>query len=510
MNKAALGILIVVLVSGCGATREKPEDEKGGIVSSEDSGQELANDYESADLSPAQEGSPTLKDNLHKAVSTENTQDAIATDDNHKSVDDVVESKPSENILPSLNLDELPANTHVISLQKKTKKHPFYGIGDPIGFILDGKEGKELVLKRGNTYTFIVKSTPMHDVYVSSDEMGWGAKVVEEGIEGNFIYDGRLVITPSETTPSILFYQCQNHKAMGARLFVVDQEDTRTLAQLQAEYGKLIGGGKSGHQEVSGADVKQKLSYAKMVVMSKPAKRVQASNNEEAKALFAAAQNMLAQAGDLVQQGDNAAAMALIDDALRGISQASQLVPSEGVKEEKKQRYLEMVNHLQQQESNHKDVVERVASQGQDIVDYDKASVESLRADAAMAAGNGNYDKAIRGITEADKLVTTAINQMLDSQTLEYELNIDTPEGEYQYEKNRYLGYAELVPIAKEEKKPSAGQLMLLENFVTKSQKMSEKAEQEAVAGNYPDAIRLMQEGTKQVRKALRMLGVKQ
>jgi len=39
---------------------------------------------------------------------------------------------------------------------------------------------------------------------------------------------------------------------------------------------------------------------------------------------------------------------------------------------------------------------------------------------------------------------------------------------------------------------------------------MNAKGEAMAEEGNFPDAIRLAQEATKQVRRALRMLGVKQ
>ncbi|VAW84112.1 hypothetical protein MNBD_GAMMA18-253 [hydrothermal vent metagenome] len=409
------------------------------------------------------------------------------------------------------DLVNLAPNSHLISLKVKSEKHPFYGVGDSKGFIIDGVEGKELVLKRGERYHFQVNSTPMHDAYISTDEMGWGAKVVEEGVEGNFTFDGVMTIMPNENTPDVVFYQCQNHKAMGARFFVVDQNDTRTLADLTAEYGALgvvdSGGRKA---DVSSSEVKQKLSYASLVAMSKPAKRVKNSNNPEAKSLLESSQKKLSEARLLQNAGDNRGAMLLIDEALRNMSLASRMVPSESVKNEQEQRYHAAVKLLAQQEKSHKDASDRLLLQGGDVVEYSRDDVSVFKSAAKLHADEKRYAAAISDIQQADRVVTTALNEMLDSQTIKYELNLDTPQGEYKYEHNRYLGYAELIPVAIEEKKPSKGQMMLLNGFVNKSKAMNAQGEAMAEEGNFPDAIRLTQEATKQVRRALRMLGVKQ
>ncbi len=425
---------------------------------------------------------------------------------------EVVASKAETMAASNDVLADLGPNSYTISLKVKSEKHPFFGVGDSTGFVVDGVEGKELVLKRGESYYFYVDSTPMHDMYLSTDEMGWGSNIVEEGVEGNFTFKGVITITPNENTPDILFYQCQNHKAMGARFFVVDRDDTRSLAELVAEHGTigLANGAEAVGPKVSDVELKQKLSYASMVVISKPAKRVKNSNNGEAKALFESSQNKLTEARKLQEMGDNRAAMKLVDEALRNMSLASQMVPSEGLKGEQKQRYNSVLEHLLQQEKGFKEAYDRLLQEGENVVGYDQDEVSAYKSSAQAHADAQHYSAAITDVEQADRIVTTALNEMLDSRTVKYELNLDTPQGEYEYEHNRYLGYAELVPVAIEEKKPSAGQMMLLNNFVDKSKAMNAKGEAMAEDGNYPDAIRLMQEATKQVRKALRMLGVKQ
>ncbi len=487
LKKITCSLIVPILLVGCGGTETKPEkiadDSKNieyGVVLSEEV---IVPPSPPVELPDPVVLAPVISET--KATAVSDADDVFA---------------------------ELEPNSYIISLKVKSKKHPFYGVGDSKGFVVDGVEGKELILKRGERYYFHIDSTPMHDMYVSTDEMGWGSKIVEEGVEGNFTFQGVVTITPNENTPDVLFYQCQNHKAMGARFFVVDQDDTRSLIELVAEYG-AIGMANSVAVEgpkVSDVELKQKLSYASMVVISKPAKRVKNSNNSEAKALFESSQNKLTAARKLQKAGDNRAAMKLIDEALRNMSLASQMVPSEGLKGEQKQRYNSVLEQLYQQEKSYKEAYERLLQEGEDVVGYDQSEVSAYKSSAKAHADAQHYTAAITDIEQADRIVTTVLNEMLDSRTVRYELNLDTPQGEYEYEHNRYLGYAELVPVAIEEKKPSAGQMMLLNNFVDKSKAMNAKGEAMAEDGNYPDAIRLMQEATKQVRKALRMLGVKQ
>jgi len=404
--------------------------------------------------------------------------------------------------------------TYRVTLLPKDETHPFYGVGDKKGYAVDGVQGKELILERGRHYKFIIQSSPLHDVYISTDEMGWGAKVVEDGVSGNFIYDGVLEIVPNENTPDVIFYQCQNHKAMGGRIFVVDPGSSENIASLRAKYGVL-----SSATEPSGIDagatekeVKQKLSYAALVAMSKPAKRVQASGHAEANLLLKEFQELLAQAEQYQAEGKNSQAMASIDEALRKMSTASQMVPSERVIEEQRQRYQGMLKLVEDQRKIHQDLYGRTLKTrgAEEAIDYDRKTVDGLLAQAATRADAGDYEKAIDLLQQADKSVTSAVNLMMDSQTVVYELNIDTPEGEYQYEKNRYLGYVDLIPVAIEEKQPNKGQRMLFDGFVNKAAAMSSKAEEFAAEGKYPEGIRVMQEATKQVKRALLMLGVKQ
>ena len=67
-----------------------------------------------------------------------------------------------------------------------------------------------------------------------------------------------------------------------------------------------------------------------------------------------------------------------------------------------------------------------------------------------------------------------------------------------------------MIPIAVEQKKPAEGAKKLMESFLKKGQDLRDRAIKKAKEGDYPTAIAMMQDATKDVRRALRMIGVMQ
>lgn len=407
-------------------------------------------------------------------------------------------------------LDAL-SHTFTVTVAEKDQRHPYFGSGDRNGFVIDGDQGKELILIRGVEYRFIIKSTPMHDVYISSNEDGWGAEVIESGVKGNFTYDGVLTFTPGEATPDVVYYQCQNHKAMGSRMFVVNPGESLTLAELHARHGipEVL---REAVAEVTEDEVKQKLSYASMVITSKPARRVRESRDEQAKGMLDEATGLIKRARELSADGKQGEAMALVDEALRKVSAASQRVPSEEVYAEQRTRYEGLIRSVAGLRNTHREKLAWVVKQQgpAKAVHYDNRQVDELVRQANQAAERGDYRVAVNKLLEAEKQVTTAMNQMLDAQTMVYKLNLDTPEGEYSYERERYLGYAELVPVALQQRQPDAGQRHLFDGYVNKASAMYLDAMKYGERKEYPDAIKLLQEASAQLLRGLRLLGVNQ
>jgi len=173
-------------------------------------------------------------------------------------------------------------NTFLITASTKTHQHPNYGRGKEIGFNVNGVPGRDIVVTRGQTYKFVVDTGVQHDFYLTTSPAGWGAGTYTDGVTGQFIYKGAVTFKPTSKTPDLLYYECRNHKYMGGKIYVLDKGED--LAKVKAAVDAKVDEGVSRQRkiQVSESSVKQKLSYAQMVLGSSSAKRVEASGNSHA------------------------------------------------------------------------------------------------------------------------------------------------------------------------------------------------------------------------------------
>ncbi|HEX22436.1 MAG TPA: hypothetical protein ENH21_03295 [Chromatiales bacterium] len=426
------------------------------------------------------------------------TTTEVATD---KEPGKVVSAAPAISVKP---MNAGPGQ-HVVTLAKKDPSHPAYGKGHAMGFSVDGVPGKSIILERGKTYTFVIKTDPRHDVYLSSKEIGWGSAPVVEGVQGANTYKGTMTFTPGKNTPDKVYYACRNHPYMGATLYIVEPGETVEIEAVTATTAPQ-------KTQVSEAKVKQKLMFADMMINGKGAKRVLASNNGEAKRLLASAKKDLAASREKLLAGALPEALTLADQVVKGVGAASKMVPSEDVIAQLSQRHDELLHEIEDFEASYDSNYARMAKAGgvpKDI-GYDKARVASLKAEAQSLASKGDYAKANAKLEQAQAIVTRGLHKMLDSKTLVYELKFDSPADEYEYELKRFTGYEELIPVAVEMKKPAAGALKLMDSFLDKARKRRDEAKAKATEGDYGAALGMLQQATKTVRRALRMVGVSQ
>ena len=402
----------------------------------------------------------------------------------------------------------------VITVANKDQRHPKYGEGHQMGFLINGVPGGAVVVERGKPYRFQVATDPKHDVYLSTKSIGWGASPWSQGVEGAYIYEGTMTFTPPEDAPDVLYYSCRNHPHMGGEIHVINPGEKVDIA-------KLTDGGvastqqapvQSAKPEVSVAMVNQKLMFADMLVNSAASARVKASSNEEAKQKQLQAESLVTQAKDQLKAGNNQDAYANAEQSLALLKEAARLVPSEEEVAALKENYKELQHSIENFKKSHDENYQRMLKAGgeQSAVDYDKKQVASYMDEAQKSANNNDYVNANKKLEQAQHLITAAIQQMLNSQTIVYDLNFESPQEEYEYELKRFGGYEELIPVAVEQKKPNEGTKKLMESFVQKGQNMRNIAMETANAGDYPRAIAMLQDATKEIRRALRMVGVMQ
>lgn len=403
-------------------------------------------------------------------------------------------------------------NTFLVTASPKTNEHPSFGKGLDAGFDVNGKPGKEVVVTRGEKYTFIVDTGVKHDFYLTNNPVGWGAGTYADGVEGQFIYQGEVTFEPSKKTPDLLYYQCRNHKSMGGKIYVLDKGED--LAKVKAALEASDGAAKSTTRRavvVTAGAVKQKLGYAQMVIGSGSAKRIEASGDPKAIAMLTNARGQIDAAKASLAGGQLEQAMNQVNDGLRQMTAASRQITTEsemaGVNH--KAQYEELSNSLKTYEGSYKRNSERAAKMKQPVkATLDEAEYKRLIADGKSLAARGDHAAANKSLHKAQSMITSVLTSMLHAQTVTYDKKFETPQEEYEYELARYENYEELIPLAIEQKQPSQRALELVDSFVQKAAKIREEGEELAAKGDHKMAIMAVQAATSNLQRALRMVGV--
>ena len=299
---------------------------------------------------------------------------------------------------------------------------------------------------------------------------------------------------------------------MGAVIHIVNPGESVTIQERDITKGVAGGGETAPVAAVSQSKVKQKLMFAEMMAGSQGAKRVMASQNDEAKQLVVKSKELLAQGRDKAASGALPEALELANRSLKLISEATRLVPSEAEMAHLAEEYQTKLAEIQNYQKSYTSNVKHLEKSGGVPADaaYDEKKFAAMLADAAALAKKSDYVRANKLLDQAQRIVTLALHKMLDSKTLVYDLKFDSPADEFEYEMKRFGGYEELIPVAIEAKKPTAGAIKLMETFLDKARKRRDEAKAKAEAGDYGAAIGMMQQATKTVRRALRMVGVTQ
>lgn len=93
-------------------------------------------------------------------------------------------------------------------------------------YAVNGEEGKELTLIRGNSYEFRLQSVPtFHPFFISTSADGGdgGSSAYTSGVDGNgSVGDATVTFTVPQDAPDVLYYQCEFHQRMGGRLAIID------------------------------------------------------------------------------------------------------------------------------------------------------------------------------------------------------------------------------------------------------------------------------------------------
>ncbi len=407
-------------------------------------------------------------------------------------------------------------NRFVVTLVAKDERHPwfgkgFVGRGHEIAFAVNEVPGKQLTLVRGQTYEFEIRSDPLHDFYLSTSPVGRGRKVLVEGVEGNFTFDGTVKFTPTALTPNVVYYQCQNHTYMGGRIFVVDKAgQVPDRAAVEAEASEAIDEPEVDLKTLTNI-VKNKIAFAKLNVRSSAgAKRVKSSDHSKAQKMLRDADHLIAEAETNLQAGDVANAQALIDESIRTSSTAFQMVPdTQEIKNRAQADYETLVRRVEASLASYRSYALMGRNKDDEHAKVDPNKVRQDLITAQSLAKDEDYEAANKLLRTTQQSLDTAVAKILDAQTLTYELSFATAKDEYQYERNRNQEYGRLLATVVEKLNPPQTKMALITVLSKQGDDLLEKADQSATQGDFTLAIETVQNSTVRYQNAIQMAGVR-
>jgi len=156
---------------------------------------------------------------------------ASALDSYSGAVDAFFDQNPKPQELPSILLQEYyemlaeieGRKTFEVTVAAKTPINVYYGEGDGDGYLIDGIESGELWLYEDTTYTCHMVNVPADNpFYFSTSATGNGDEIYSDGVTGQpATGNEEVTITPSASTPDVIYYQSMNQPNMGWRIHII-------------------------------------------------------------------------------------------------------------------------------------------------------------------------------------------------------------------------------------------------------------------------------------------------
>jgi hypothetical protein len=245
-------------------------------------------------------------------------------------------------------------------------------------------------------------------------------------------------------------------------------------------------------------------SVRTLLERSSAAKQIEASGDAGAKAERARALEIWQRAKAAFDAGDLALTQKLLIEAPKVMFAAARMAAPEEVLREKVR-----TDYVNRRESVKALLVaqKRIADEKGSVAGAaDTAkSIEGMLAEADQLANAGRYEPARAVVDQAYLLAKASVGQMRSGDTLVRSLNFANKEEEYKYELDRNDSLVMLYKVLIEQK--GTGNAMVVAQ-VKKAQELRAEAEKVAAAGDHASGIKLLEDSTAQLVRAIRSAGI--
>lgn len=241
---------------------------------------------------------------------------------------------------------------------------------------------------------------------------------------------------------------------------------------------------------------------------SSAARQIETSGNAQAQEMRAKARALHKQAGQAYQDANYSAASALLDQAAQMMFASARLAAPEQLNAAKQKRdfdsRMESVTALlaaQKRISAEK----RLGAKGAEA----SSALEAQLRSAAALAGSGQLERARTVLDQVYLTTKLSIEAMRNGDTLVRSLQFATKEEEYHYEIDRNDTHKMLIKMLLDEKRSSnAGLDGMVQQYLDQAAKLRVEAEAGAAKKDFEGAIKLLEDATRQLVRAIRSAGV--
>lgn len=246
-------------------------------------------------------------------------------------------------------------------------------------------------------------------------------------------------------------------------------------------------------------------SVSKLLTVSSAARQIDSSRAPEALSRRDKALETLRAAQAALASGDLQQANALLIEVRATFFDAVRLAaPEELIAKKQESDYRARLDSVKALLAAYQRIAGEKKDQARGVPET-IALIERSMAEAAMLAAAGRHRDGRAELDRAYLVAKSAISGLRSGDTLVRSLNFASKEEEFHYEVDRNNTHQMLIKVLLEDKKAAEGGI---QGFLAKANELRAAADAAATQGRYPDAIRLLEDSTAELVRAIRNAGV--
>lgn len=255
-----------------------------------------------------------------------------------------------------------------------------------------------------------------------------------------------------------------------------------------------------------------KLRFLEQLLGDSPmVKRIESSGNGAAIGFLNAAIEHQQSALEQLRVGLLADAEKSLNDAILNAGRARQLVPENSHRAiSDRVRFARLLTGVESLRANYERHLRQRGGFVRTAIPEDEQleRVDALIEDARGLASAERLLDASRVLENAEHGLLLGLNRVLGSTTLRYAERFDNPGDEYAFETQRNASYAELVPVAIHEYRPTQDALRLMSRHVERNKLLRGQADEAAGRREWRVALRTIRAATAELQRALAAAGL--